>query len=251
MACAGHEPGHCRLPAPEGHRRPAVPRHRHACAFHARLQQRGGSAGGQRRRADALEGRRVHAHARRLACDPGLQPRSHGGAGRRHRDHAFAQPARKRRLQVQPAQWRPRGHRHHLGGRSRGQCLSCGGPQGREAPAARPGAARPDHAPPRLPQHLRRRPRAGARHGCDPRRGDRPGCRPAGRRGRALLAGHRRALQARAAQCAEPGGRPHLPLHVARLGRPHPHGPVVARRHAPADRPAGALRHCLCLRHRP
>ena len=36
-----------------------------------------------------------------------------GAPGRRHRGHALAQPARGRRLQVQPAERRPRRHRRH------------------------------------------------------------------------------------------------------------------------------------------
>lgn len=198
MARARDQPGDLRLPAPEGHRRPAVPRHRHPCTVDAGLQQRGRGAGGQRRRADALAGRRIHAHARRLARDPGLQPRPQQRAGRRHRDHALAQPARERRLQIQPAQRRPRRHRHHLGGRGRGQRLSRQRPAGREAPAAGAGAPGLDHAPARLPEHLCGGPGAGARHGRHPRRADRAGRRSAGRRGRALLARDRRALQARA-----------------------------------------------------
>ena len=48
-----------------------------------------------------------------LARDPALQPRPHAGTGRRDRHHAVAQPARGRRLQVQPAQRRPGRHRRH------------------------------------------------------------------------------------------------------------------------------------------
>lgn len=109
-----------------------------------------------------------------------------------------AQPARERRLQVQPAQRRPGRHRHHLGGRGRRQRLPGQRPAGREAAAAGAGASGLDHAPARLPQHLCGRPGAGARHGRHPRRADRAGRRSAGRRGRALLARDRRALQARA-----------------------------------------------------
>ena len=44
--------------------------------------------------------------------------------------------------------------------------------------------------------------------------------------------------------------RSHLPLHDSRLGRPHPHGPVVALRHAAADRPEGSVRRRRRLRYR-
>ena len=47
--------------------------------------------------------RRRDADAGRLARHPRPQPRPTGGARRRHRGHALAQPARGRRLQVQPA----------------------------------------------------------------------------------------------------------------------------------------------------
>jgi len=42
----------------------------------------------------------------------------------------------------------------------------------------------------------------------------------------------------------------HVPLHDPRLGRPHSHGPFVALRHAPPDRPQGQIRCRLRLRHR-
>ena len=44
---------------------------------------------------------------------------------------------------------------------------------------------------------------------------------------------------------------PDVPLHDARLGRPDPHGSVLALCDAAADRPEGPLRHRLRLRHRP
>ena len=49
------------------------------------------------------------------------------GPRRRRRDHAFAQPARRRRLQVQPAQRRPGRHRRHEGDRGRGPTRSSRG----------------------------------------------------------------------------------------------------------------------------
>ena len=55
--------------------------------------QRARGAGRQRRRGDDRQRRRIHADAGGLACHPHLQPRPHQRAGRRHRDHALAQPA--------------------------------------------------------------------------------------------------------------------------------------------------------------
>ena len=61
----------------------------------------------QRRRDRLPAGRRLHADAGDLPRDPRAQPRPHGAHRGRHRDHAVAQPAGGRRLQVQPAERRP------------------------------------------------------------------------------------------------------------------------------------------------
>ena len=59
--------------------------------------------------------------------------------GRRHRRHAFAQPARQRRLQVQPAERRSGRYRHHRLDRSQGERLLELGEPGRvrRTPGAR------------------------------------------------------------------------------------------------------------------
>ena len=59
--------------------------------------------------------------ARGLARHPQGQPEAHQQARRRHLRHAEPQPASGRRLQVQPAQWRPGRQRRHLGDRRQGQ----------------------------------------------------------------------------------------------------------------------------------
>ena len=65
------------------------------------------------------------------------------GLGRRHRRHAVAQPARGRRLQVQPAARRPGRHRRHRLDRGRGERAARGRPR-RRPPRARSSArARP------------------------------------------------------------------------------------------------------------
>ena len=60
-----------------------------------------------------------------LAGDPRLQPRPRGAPGGRDRHHALAQSARGRRLQVQPAQRRPRRHRRHRAGCSTAPTSCC------------------------------------------------------------------------------------------------------------------------------
>ena len=75
-----------------------------------------------------------------------LQPRPQRRPGRRHRHHAVAQPAGRRRLQVQPAQRRPGRHRRHRAG-SRTAPTSCSpAAAGRQARAVRARAARPTTA---------------------------------------------------------------------------------------------------------
>ena len=85
--------------------------------------------------------------------------------------------------------------------------LLADGLQRRPAPADRRGAARRLRARVRLPRELRRRPRQRDRLRRDPRLRHPHGRRPAGRRRRALLGAHRRAL-------------PHRSRRGQRAGRP-------------------------------
>ena len=105
----------------------------------------------------------------------------------------------------------------------------------------------------RPPDHVRPRPRRGARRTTSwrptsttcrtsststrsaRRHPDRR--RPAGRRERRLLGRHRRAARARP-HGRQPAGRPDLALHDARLGRQDPDGLLVAERDGVADRHA-------------
>ena len=97
------------------------------------------------------ERRRVHADAGRLARDPDVQPRPHDRPGRRHRDHAVAQSAGERRLQVQPAERRPGGHRRHRLDRDAGPTSSwADGLGGLKRMPLSTRAARGHHAPARL-----------------------------------------------------------------------------------------------------
>ena len=80
--------------------------------------------------------------------------------------------------------------------------------------------------------------------------GIRIGVDPLGGAGVHYWARDRRALRPRPHR-RQRRGRSDLPLHDGRLGRPDPHGPVVALRDAAPDRAEGSLRHRLRLRHRP
>ena len=99
-----------------------------------------------RRRRPRRCGRRLHADAGRLARDPRPQPRPARPPGRRHRRHPVAQPARGRRLQVQPAQRRPGRHRRHERDPGRGEPAARGGPRRRPARPDRAGTC-PDRPP--------------------------------------------------------------------------------------------------------
>ena len=75
--------------------------------------------------------------------DPPGQPREANRrqrTRRRHRRHPVAQPALRRRLQVQPAAWRAGRHRCHVGHRGPGQRAHSRRAEGRQAHALRPGA---------------------------------------------------------------------------------------------------------------
>ena len=91
--------------------------------------------------------------------------------GRRDRGHAVAQPARGRRLQVQPAERRAGRHRRHRLDRRAGQRAP--GHRGRHGPSESRSSGAPAPRPARLRWVVRRRPRRGHRHGGDPRR---PAC---------------------------------------------------------------------------
>ena len=101
------------------------------------------------------------------------------------------------------------------------------------------------------PRRLRRRSRQRHRHGRDPRRRapHRASIRsaaPACTTGRAIAERYRLDLTVVSDEVD-----PTFRFMTRRLGRPDPHGPVVAVRDAAADRAEGSLRHRLRLRHRP
>ena len=174
-----------------------------------------------------------------------------GGPRGRYRHHAFAQSARRRWLQVQPAQRRAGRQRRHRAG-------SAAGPMRCWKPALR-GVKR---------MTLRKALRAATTHRHDyldayvndlgqvidmeaiRGAGIRMGVDPLGGAGvhywRSIAERYGLDLDRRQRR-----GRSDLPLHDGRLGRADPHGSVIAVCDAGPDRPQGPLRDCLCLRHRP
>ena len=114
-------------------------------AVRAGLGQRDRGAGRERRHGAGRRGRRLHPDAGGVARDPARQrrPDDRARAGRRHRGHAVAQPAARRRLQVQPAARRPGRHRRHRLDRRRGRTSCSGRRPGRRPPhPVRPRAGR-------------------------------------------------------------------------------------------------------------
>ena len=139
---AADHAGDLRLPQGAGVRRPAVPRPRHPRTLGAGVGDGDRGAGRQRRdRAGRLR-------ATRYTPTPAVSHaiiRANGGRTtgtgprRRHRRHPVAQPARRRRLQVQPAARWPGRHRRDRGDRGPCQRADPGQPRGRP----------PDHVLPR------------------------------------------------------------------------------------------------------
>ncbi len=142
----GHDRGDLPLPREPGHRRPAVHRGGSARPLRAGVPDRAPGPGRARRRRPRRCRRRLHADTGHLARDPRPQPRPPRPPCRRHRGDPVAQPARGRRLQVQPAQRRPGRHRRHQRDPGRGEPADRGSPR-RCPPRPDRGGARPDHRP--------------------------------------------------------------------------------------------------------
>ncbi len=92
-------------------RRPALHGQGHARAVRASPAHGLGSSGGQRCRDHHPARRRRNADSGHFARNPRLQPQQETTSRRRHRHHAFAQSAGRRRVQIQPDQWRSGRHR--------------------------------------------------------------------------------------------------------------------------------------------
>ena len=136
------QPGDRRVPGVAGHRRAAVPREGHARAVRAGLRDGAGGVRRERCARPRRQPRRLHAHAVAEPRHPRGQPGEACGNGGRRRRHALAQPAVRRRLQVQPARRRPRRQRHHEADPGPGQRVAPLRPRRRPAHPLRPGAGR-------------------------------------------------------------------------------------------------------------
>ncbi len=150
-----HQPGHLRVPLGTGHRRPALPGRRHPRPVRARPGHGAGGVRRQRRDRPRRRRGRLHPDAGRLPRHPHPQPRPRLGPRRRRGRHPLAQPARRRRIQVQPAARRARGLGRHLLDPGPGQRDHHGGTEGRTPSALRAGTRRAGHRPVRLPRRLR------------------------------------------------------------------------------------------------
>src|SRR5580765_964592 len=145
-----NHPGHRRVPRRPAHHRSALPRARHPCSLRARLHHSARGSRHQRHRGDDRRASRLHADAGAIACHPHSQRQSQAPPRRRHRHHTLAQPARGRRLQVQPTLRRPRRHlRHEVDRKPRERIDRCW-PRWSKAHNVRQGPHRRPHLPPRL-----------------------------------------------------------------------------------------------------
>ena len=180
----------CRYRARAGLQRPAVHRPRHARPVRAGLADRARGARGERGGRPGR--RRATASPRRRRCrtrSSSPTAAAAAAASRTASSSRLAQPARRRRLQVQPAQRRPGRHRRHALDPGRGEPDPRGaGPDGidgiaraRSSGRARDAARTTSWAT--YVGDLRQR----RRHGGDRGVGAAPRRRPAGRRGGRLL----------------------------------------------------------------
>ena len=114
----------CRYRAAQGYSGPLFIGPRHARALRAGLRgrrSRCSSRDGVDVRVDARDGFTPTPAVSHAILVANRGPHRRRRARRRHRRHAVAQPARRRRLQVQPAQRRPGRHRRHALDPGRGQ----------------------------------------------------------------------------------------------------------------------------------
>ena len=216
-----HDAGHLRVPAAQRRDGAALPRPGHPRPLRARVPHR--PRGPRGATASRCASTRRTATRRRPSISHAILAWNRGPRRpprRRHRHHALAQPARGRRLQVQPAPRRPRRHRRHPAG-------------SRTAPtrSSRPGSTASGESPTRgrgsaattRRARLPRRPTSTT----SPRVVDLEAIRSAGVRiGVDPLGGAAVDFWERIAERygldldgRQPARRPHLRLHDARLGR--------------------------------
>ena len=239
----------CRYRESQGIRWPAVHRQGHARPVRTGLPDGARGPRRARRRRPRRCRRRLHADPGGLARDPRLQPRAARPPRRRHRHHAVAQPARGRRLQVQPARTAarptptsPAGSRTRRTGCSRrGLDRSGACPIEQRAEPGRPPTTTSTSYVDDLASVIDMDAIAasGLRLGVDPMGGASVAYWPAIARAlRPRPDGHQRRR------------RPAVRVHDRRLGRPDPDGPVVAVRDGPAGRAARPVRCRLRQRRR-
>ena len=197
-ARARDQPGHLRVPQAARHRRAAVHRLRHARAVGAGVRQRARSAGRQRRRGHDL--RRGDEYTPTPAVSHAILTYNRG------RSSGLADgivitpshnPPDSGGFKYNPPNGGPADSDVTRWIETRANELLQSGAGGGQANRIRRGAARRHHPLARLPADLCARSRRHSRHGGDPRLEHSHGRRSAGRRRRALLGAHRRALRAR------------------------------------------------------
>jgi hypothetical protein len=235
------------------HYRPALPGQGHARALRACLRH---GAGGARRQWTSTSWSTISSPTRlhptlshailtyNAKLNGGKTPSQAGSCARRerwlqamgrwHRDYALAQSARRRRLQVQPAQrWPGRHHRHQVDQDRANELIGGRLTEVKRIPFAR--AQRLDDPSPRLHHRLRQRP--GQRHRLRPagRNHAEAGRRPAGRRGRPLLAAHRGEVLLDL-QVLNPYVDPTFRFMTLDWDGTHSHGLFVSIRHGEHDR---------------
>ena len=231
-----HDAGDLRVPLGARRRRPAVPRARHPRPVRAGVGERAGGARRQRRHRARRRRRPLHADAGRLPRHPpGQSAAASTGSGLA--DGIVVTPSHN-----PPSDGGFKYNPPHGGpadtdatgwiARRANELLAAGLAGVRRTPLA---TARQAADAVRLRRHVRRRPARRRRRRRHPRRRRARRRRSARRGERRLLGGDRRAPPPRPHR-RQPGRRPDVALHDARLGRPDPHGLLVTRRHGVAHR---------------
>ena len=239
----------CEYRAGPGHRRPAVPGRRHACARRAGAGQRARGARRQRRPGAGRLPRRIHADPGGVPGDPGPQ---RGRARARGPTGSSSRPRTTRRRTAASSTTRP------TAGRPAPRSPADPGPgertarrraDGRPPGAVRAAVAADTTGHVRFPRQYVAALAQRGRHGRDPGRRGPHRRRPARWGQRGLLGRDRRALRPRP-HGGQPRGGPDLPVHDPGLGRQDPDGLLVAVRDGQPDPPPARVHRRDRERHR-